>query len=43
MTKSVPYAAKAAPSTAASRRPAEIAGQRHDVSATGRAGMMRRR
>jgi hypothetical protein len=36
-------AAKAAPSTAASRRRAEIAGQLHDVGATGRPGIMRRR
>jgi hypothetical protein len=47
MTKLVPYrelgeAAKAAPSTAANRRRAEITGQLHDVSATWRQGMMRR-
>jgi hypothetical protein len=36
-------AAKAAPSTAANRRRAEIAGQLHDVSATWHPGMMRRR
>jgi hypothetical protein len=47
MTKLVPYrelgeATKAAPSTAANRRRAEIAGQLHDVSATWRQGMMRR-
>jgi hypothetical protein len=38
MTKSVPYAAKALTSTAATRRLAEIAGQPHYASATGRPG-----
>jgi hypothetical protein len=38
MTKSVPYAAKAPTFSAATRRLAEIAGQPHYASATGRPG-----